>query len=80
MNYATKIVGFPQQLFVAAIATVIFPLLANQFSSNDLAGVRKSMVTGLRLVNFVTIPAVLGLATLAVPIVSTLFERARFYK
>lgn len=78
MNYASKIVGFPQQLFVAAIATVIFPLLANQFSSNNLAGVRTSMLTGLRLVNFVTIPAVFGLASLATPIVRTLFERGAF--
>ncbi len=78
MNYASKLVGFPQQLFAAAIATVIFPLLANQFSHNDLDAVRKSMVTGLRLVNFVTIPAVFLLAILAHPIVSTLFERGAF--
>ena len=27
MNYAVKLVGFPQQIFVTAIATVIFPVL-----------------------------------------------------
>ena len=78
MNYATKLVGFPQQLFAAAIATVIFPLLANQFSSDNLAGVRVSMVTGLRLVNFVTIPSVFALSIFASPIVKTLFERGAF--
>jgi putative peptidoglycan lipid II flippase len=78
MNYAAKLVGFPQQLFATAIATVIFPLLANQFSNDDVAGVRRSLVTGLRVVNFVTIPAVFALASLAIPIVTTLFQRGAF--
>jgi len=78
MNYATKLVGFPQQIFAAAIATVIFPLLASQFASANRAGVRRSVVTGLRLVNLVTIPSVCGLVVLARPIVSALFERGEF--
>jgi putative peptidoglycan lipid II flippase len=78
MNYAGKLIGFPQQLFAAAVATVIFPLLANQFSNDDVAGVRRSVMTGLRVVNFVTIPAVFALASLATPLVSTLFQRGAF--
>lgn len=78
MNYAIKLVGFPQQIFAAAIATVIFPLLAAQFAGNDRAGVVRSTTIGLRLVNFITIPAICALVALAVPIVSTLFERGSF--
>jgi putative peptidoglycan lipid II flippase len=78
MNYATKIVGFPQQIFAAAIATVIFPLLATQFARANRVGVGKSVVLGLRLVNFITIPAMLALIVLARPIVETLFERGSF--
>jgi putative peptidoglycan lipid II flippase len=78
MNYATKLVGFPQQIFAAAIATVIFPLLASQFASANRAGVRRSVVTGLRLVNLVTIPSVCGLIVLARPIIAALFERGEF--
>jgi putative peptidoglycan lipid II flippase len=78
MNYATKLVNFPQQVFAAAIATVIFPLLAAQFARANRAGVSRSMVTGLRLVNFITIPSVLALIVLARPIVQTLFERGTF--
>jgi putative peptidoglycan lipid II flippase len=78
MNYATKLVGFPQQIFAAAIATVIFPLLASQFASANRAGVRRSVVMGLRLVNLVTIPAVCGLIVLAHPIVAALFQRGQF--
>jgi putative peptidoglycan lipid II flippase len=78
MNYATKLVGFPQQIFAAAIATVIFPLLASQFASANKMGIKRSLVMGLRLVNFITIPAVCGLIALARPIVATLFERGQF--
>jgi putative peptidoglycan lipid II flippase len=78
MNYATRLVGFPQQVFAAAIATVIFPLLASQFASANKAGVKRSLVTGLRLVNFITIPAVCGLIVLGRPIVETLFQRGAF--
>ena len=78
MNYATKLVNFPQQIFAAAIATVIFPLLAVQFARDNRRGVARSLVTGLRLVNFITIPAVCALIVLARPMVQTLFERGTF--
>ncbi|HEY5258944.1 MAG TPA: murein biosynthesis integral membrane protein MurJ [Candidatus Baltobacteraceae bacterium] len=78
MNYATKLVNFPLQVFAAAIATVIFPLLAVQFARANRAGVSRSVVTGLRLVNFITIPSMVALIALAHPIVQTLFERGNF--
>jgi putative peptidoglycan lipid II flippase len=78
INYATKLVGFPQQIFAAAIATVLFPLLASHFARDNHAEVRRSLVTGLRLVMFIAIPATLGLIVLATPIVRTLFERGLF--
>jgi putative peptidoglycan lipid II flippase len=78
MNYATKLVNFPQQIFAAAIATVIFPLLAAQFARENRRGVARSVVTGLRIVNFITIPSVCALIVLAHPMVQALFERGTF--
>lgn len=78
MNYAVKLVNFPQQIFAAAIATVIFPLLAVQFARDNRRGVARSLVTGLRLVNFITIPSVCALIVLARPMVQALFERGTF--
>ena len=78
MNYATKLVGFPLQIFAAAIATVIFPLLAAQFAQANRRGVGTSVITGLRLVNFITIPSACALIVLAHPIVQTLFQRGTF--
>jgi putative peptidoglycan lipid II flippase len=78
MNFAVKIVGFPQQLFVTAIATVIFPLFASQFAHKNRAAMRRSVATGLQMVIFLTLPSAWGLCMLAGPIVQTLFERGAF--
>ena len=78
MNYATKLVNFPQQIFAAAIATIIFPLLASQFATSNRAGMARSVSTGLRLVTFIAIPSVCGLIVLAYPMVQTLFQRGTF--
>jgi len=78
IQYATKVVGFPQQLFAAAIATVIFPILSAHFASNDHRGLRSMASTGLRMTALITIPAALGLIVLAQPIISVLFERGAF--
>lgn len=78
MNYATKLVNFPQQIFAAAIATVIFPLLATHFARENRIAVGSSVTMGLRLVNFITIPSVCALIVLAHPMVQALFERGTF--
>jgi len=78
MQYATKVVGFPQQLFAVAIATVIFPILSAQFAKAELASLRTTAFTGLRLTSLITIPAAFGLIALARPIISVLFERGEF--
>jgi len=79
MNYASKLVGFPQQVFAAAIATVIFPALATSFAQANRAGIRRDLTIGLRMVNLITIPSMFVLIMLAHPIVQTLFERGTFH-
>jgi putative peptidoglycan lipid II flippase len=78
MNYATKLVGFPQQLFAVAIATVIFPILSAQFATRETTALRQTASTGLRMTALITIPAAAGLIVLAQPILSVLFERGAF--
>ncbi|MBV8363053.1 MAG: murein biosynthesis integral membrane protein MurJ, partial [Candidatus Eremiobacteraeota bacterium] len=78
MNYAMKLVNFPQQVFAAAIATVIFPALASSFAQANRGGIRRDLTTGLRMVNLITIPSMFVLIMLAHPIVQTLFERGTF--
>jgi len=78
MNFAVKVVGFPQQIFVTAIATVIFPLFASQFAHRNRAAMKRSVATGLQMIVFLTVPSAWGLCMLAGPIVQTLFERGAF--
>ena len=78
MQYATKVVGFPQQLFAAAIATVIFPILSARYAINDQRSLRDITSTGLRMTALITVPAAIGLIVLAYPIISVLFERGAF--
>jgi putative peptidoglycan lipid II flippase len=78
MNYAVKLVGLPQQIFVTAIATVIFPVFAAQYARKNRAAMRRSIATGLRMVIFLTVPSAFGLCMLTQPIVQTLFERGAF--
>jgi putative peptidoglycan lipid II flippase len=78
MNFAVKVVGLPQQIFVTAIATVIFPLFAGQFALKNRIAMRRTLATGLQRVIFLTLPSAWGLCMLAGPIVQTLFERGAF--
>lgn len=78
MNYAIRIMGVPLQIFAAAIATVIFPLLSAQFAGSDHNGLQRSMKTALGVVNLITIPAVGICIVLAHPIVATLFFGGAF--
>ncbi len=78
MQYATKIVGFPQQLFAAAIATVLFPILSAQFATREMPSLRLTASQGLRMTALITMPAAVGLIVLARPIISVLFERGEF--
>lgn len=78
MNYALKLAGFPQQIVINAIATVVFPLFAGQFATKNLTKLRASFVATIKAVFFLTIPMIVGLGVLAHPIVQTLFQRGAF--
>jgi putative peptidoglycan lipid II flippase len=78
LNYSGRLTSLPTQVVAAAIATVIFPLIAGQFALSNRAGIRRSISLALRMVGFVVIPCAAGLSVLAYPIVQTLFQRGAF--
>jgi putative peptidoglycan lipid II flippase len=78
LNYANKLNGLILGVFISAITTVIFPLLAREFSNNNLSGVKSIMAYGVNLILIITIPATVGLVILATPIVQVAFERGAF--
>ncbi len=65
-------------LFAVSLATVSLPTLSRLAEAGDRRGFRDSLAAALRGSAFLTIPAALGLALLAEPIVAFIFRSGRF--
>jgi putative peptidoglycan lipid II flippase len=78
LYYGMRLIHFPLGIFGVALATAILPTLSAQAAREDFAGVKRGVVGALRLVLFVTVPAMAGLMTLRTPIVTILFQRGAF--
>ena len=78
LNYSNKLNALISSVFIMAITTVVFPKLSKAAAQNDYSEVKRIMHYGMKLVMVVTIPAMVGLMVLAVPIVSIAFERGAF--
>jgi putative peptidoglycan lipid II flippase len=78
LYYADRLVQFPLGVFAIALATAVLPSLSRQAAAQDMEGLRQSYTYALKLVLFVSIPAMTGLIILREPIVKLLFERGAF--
>jgi putative peptidoglycan lipid II flippase len=76
--YATRVFDFPQGIFVLALSAAALPSLTAQVQRGDRAGVRDSLGFAMRLINFVVLPAGVGMIVLALPICSVLFFHGAF--
>ena len=65
-------------LFTASVATVSLPVMSRLVGAKDLDGLRESLVTALRGTAVLAIPASIGMAVLAHPIVALIFQTGRF--
>lgn len=78
LDYADRLMNLPLGIFVAAISTAIFPLMAEEAAREDKAGFAKTINKGLGTVTIAMLPAAAGLILLRVPVVKILFERGAF--
>ena len=78
LNLSTRVMELPIGIFTAAIATVVFPLIARHASRLDWTQLGADYHKGMRLVLVINVPAAAGLALLSEPIVRLLFERGAF--
>jgi len=78
LYYADRVVQFPLGVFAVALATAVLPAMSRRAADRDLAGLADTLSFSLRLVFFITIPAVVGMILLAEPIIQLLFQRGRF--
>jgi len=78
LYYADRLVQFPLGIFAQAAATAVLPSLSRQAASGDRTGLAETFGYAVRLVLFITIPAMVGLIVLRVPLVGLLFQRGAF--
>jgi putative peptidoglycan lipid II flippase len=78
LYYADRLVQFPLGVFAIALATAVLPSLSRQAAAGDMEGLRSSFSYALKLIFFITIPAMTGLIILREPIVRLLFQRGAF--
>ena len=78
LYYADRLLEFPMGIFAIAIATAVLPTLSEYSAKNDLEKLKETISFALRLVFFVTLPAMVGLIALRLPILNLLFQRGAF--
>ncbi len=78
LYYADRLMEFPLGVFGIALGTVVLPSLSRQHAERDPKAFSTTLDWALRLVALIGIPAALGLALLAGPILATLFQYGAF--
>lgn len=78
LYYSDRLLEFPLGVFGVALSTVILPNLSRKFASQNPQAFSATLDWALRLALIITLPAALGLAVLATPILITLFQYQAF--
>jgi len=78
LYYADRLVEFPLGVFGIALATVVLPSLSRQHANTQLGQFSATLDWALRLAFLIALPAAVGLAVLAEPMLSTLFQYSAF--
>ena len=78
LHYGDKLIALVESVFIMAITTVIFPVLAKEVTRGNMNKMRKVMSSGINMILLITIPATVGMVILSQPIVEVAFERGEF--
>ncbi len=78
LYYAGRLTELPLGVFGVAVTTAVLPSLSEHVAKKDWAGFKESLSFAVRIVDFVIIPATVGLLVLSLPITDLLFMRGEF--
>ncbi len=78
LNYADRLNQLPLAVLGIAVGTAILPPLSRQVRQGDNAGAIVTQNRGLELALLLTVPAAIGLAVAAQPILAVLFQHGKF--
>ncbi len=78
LYYADRLMEFPAGMLGVALGTILLPGLSKHYANNSAAAYSALLDWGLRLTFLLTLPAAVGLAMLAMPLIATLFMYGAF--
>jgi putative peptidoglycan lipid II flippase len=78
LYYSMRLVQFPVGIFGVAMGMAVLPALSEHAARGETDRLREDFSYALRLLFFITVPAMAGLIALRGPIVNLLFLRGRF--
>jgi putative peptidoglycan lipid II flippase len=78
LNYAFRLLQFPIGVFGVAISIAAMPVVSRYASQHDLEGLKSAFTSALIMTLLITIPASVGLAVLAEPIIALIFQHGQF--
>jgi putative peptidoglycan lipid II flippase len=78
LYYADRLMEFPTALLGVALGTVLLPSLSKANVDGDKTEYSALLDWGLRLTFLLALPAAVGLASLAAPLISVLFQYGKF--
>lgn len=80
LGYADRLMEFPTALLGVALGTILLPSLSKANSDGDTAEYSALLDWGLRMTFLLAMPAAVALATLSVPLTTSLFHYGAFSK
>jgi putative peptidoglycan lipid II flippase len=78
LYYSMRLIQFPIGIFGVAMGMAVLPALSEHAVMGKIDKLKEDFSFALRLLFFITVPAMIGLIALSEPIVSTLFQRGEF--
>ncbi len=78
LYFANRVMELPIGIFALAVATVVYPLIAQHAAQGKFAEMGEDYRKGLRLILVLNVPAAAGLILLSEPITRLIFQHGRF--
>ncbi|MDD1504920.1 lipid II flippase MurJ [Lysinibacillus sp. CNPSo 3705] len=78
VNYASRLMQFPQAILITAVTTVIFPILSQKEAENDLASIKSLYSKGLHYLLLLLYPVTVYSYFYAENLVQVVYERGNF--
>ncbi len=78
LYYSMRLIQFPIGIFGVAMGMAVLPTLSEHAVKGEFGKLSDDFSFALRLLFFITVPAMIGLISLREPIVNLLFQRGKF--